>query len=273
MGNTSNKHEERVADVLEQTLEETAELLVVNPAAETVRELFDVAAGDGGHRSDARLLAPKRTLKDAFDDFLTASNAADLIEQDALAVRAADLLHNTLLVTDDAVFALVTLESQAAALAGEDDSFIDAVETSYRERWESADPHQLRTPPISRVRETLEEEIGAGTREDFDRILEALESTPDEQGVLDEVAVSLLVAARNNVLLYDISRWGEDVGIASKATFSRTKTRLEDHDLIDTEKVPIDVGRPRLRLQLGEQRLREADPAEFLAIVRDELAA
>ena len=81
------------------------------------------------------------------------------------------------------------------------------------------------------------------------------------------------MAARNEVLLYDISRWGEDVGIASKATFSRTKTRLEDHDLIDTEKVPIDVGRPRLRLQLGQQRLRDADPAEFLAIVQDELAA
>ena len=59
------------------------------------------------------------------------------------------------------------------------------------------------------------------------------------------------------MLLYDISRWGEDVGVASKATFSRAKSRLEDAALIRTEKVPIDVGRPRLRLTL---------PAEYDAL-------
>jgi predicted transcriptional regulator len=84
------------------------------------------------------------------------------------------------------------------------------------------------------------------------------------------VTISLLVAARNEVLLYDISKWGEDIGIASKATFSRTKTRLEDLGLIDTEKVPIDVGRPRLRLKLGDDRLREAD-ADQLADVAQSL--
>jgi len=81
--------------------------------------------------------------------------------------------------------------------------------------------------------------------------------------------VSLLVAAKNEVLLYDISKWGEDVGIASKATFSRTKTKLEDNGLIATEKVPIDVGRPRLRLQLGDDRLREASADELAAVSQD----
>jgi predicted transcriptional regulator len=49
------------------------------------------------------------------------------------------------------------------------------------------------------------------------------------------------------------------VGIASKATFSRTKTKLEDMGLIGTEKVPIDVGRPRLRLKLANDDLRNAE--------------
>ncbi len=31
--------------------------------------------------------------------------------------------------------------------------------------------------------------------------------------------------------------------------------------LIDTEKVPIDVGRPRLRLKIGDERLQEATTA------------
>ena len=83
--------------------------------------------------------------------------------------------------------------------------------------------------------------------------------------------IALLVAARNEVLLYDISKWGEDVGIASKATFSRTKSRLEDAGVITTEKVPIDVGRPRLRLQLGDQQLRDAAADDLAAAAADRL--
>jgi hypothetical protein len=67
-------------------------------------------------------------------------------------------------------------------------------------------------------------------------------------------------------LLYDISKWGEDVGLASKATFSRTKTDLEEAGVVATEKVPIEVGRPRLRLRLGDDRLRSADRDEFGAL-------
>jgi len=80
------------------------------------------------------------------------------------------------------------------------------------------------------------------------------------------------VAARNGDLLYDISRWGEDVGIASKATFSRTKTRMEESGVIATEKVPIDVGRPRLRLRLGDERLDVDDDREFARVARSMLA-
>jgi hypothetical protein len=85
------------------------------------------------------------------------------------------------------------------------------------------------------------------------------------------VTLSLLVAARNDVLLYDISKWGEDAGIASKATFSRTKTELEEQGAIETEKVPIDVGRPRLRLRLGDERLRAAAPGRLAAVAAEVL--
>jgi predicted transcriptional regulator len=90
---------------------------------------------------------------------------------------------------------------------------------------------------------------------------------------LDEVGLSLLVAAKHEQLLYDISRWGEDTGVASKATFSRTKTHLEEQGLIETEKVPIDVGRPRLRLILGNERLREAGTEELSSVARELLSA
>ena len=168
------------------------------------------------------------------------------------------------------MLALVEAGDRIAALTTEDSEFVDSARDVYDQQWDAATEFQLRTPPISRIRETLEADIGEQPRGDFDAVLGSLETARGNGDGLDEVTVSLLVAAKNEVLLYDISKWGEDVGIASKATFSRTKTKLEDNGLIATEKVPIDVGRPRLRLQLGDERLRTA-AADELAEISQEL--
>jgi len=105
---------------------------------------------------------------------------------------------------------------------------------------------------------------------DFDRALSAVEEY--DGAPVDEVAAALLVAAKHDQLLYDISQWGEEVGLASKATFSRTKNRLEETDILDTNKVPIDVGRPRLRLTLGPDGLAEATPEAVVETAADRLA-
>ncbi len=273
MGHTSSKHGPSVAEIFDATLTETAALFVVNPAEEMVAALIGVAGSYEGELPEIRLLGTERTIKKAFDDFLVASNAAELTEQGTLSLRTGKLSHNTVLLTEETVYALVTTDQHAAALASDEAAFINAVETAYQHKWDRGDPYKLRTPSISRIRETLEAEINEEIRTDFDRMLDTLETAEDVRGDLDEVTISLLVAAKNEVLLYDISRWGEDIGIASKATFSRTKTRLEDKGLIDTEKVPIDVGRPRLRLQPGDKRLEEADIPELVSIAHETLAS
>ena len=85
------------------------------------------------------------------------------------------------------------------------------------------------------------------------------------------MTLALLAGARHSELLSEISKWGEDVGLASKATFSRSKSDLEDVGIVETEKVPIDVGRPRLRLRLVED-LRGAPIPELVTTARDSLA-
>ncbi len=261
----SNLLETTIEDVLGTAFADVeGDLLVVDPSAGTVVALVETAVG----RSDLpnlSLFVDERVLKDVMDDFLVASRAADLVADGTLSIRTLpDRAENTLLVSEDRVVVLVTTGSNVAALSTDDEAFVDTVADTYREAFAAAETYELRTPPISRIRETMADEIGSDARADFDAMLEAIEGT---NGVLDEVTVSLLVAARNEVLLYDVSKWGEDVGIASKATFSRTKTRLEELGLIDTEKVPIDVGRPRLRLTLGDDRLIGTDVSDFPAIV------
>jgi hypothetical protein len=245
---------------------------VVDPTPAILRALVESGV-DADRPAPVRVLADRTVLKTVADDFTVATAAAELVDRGAIELRVADAdpaAGNALVVTDESVVAVVPMGERAAGLATDDDAFVgEAVET-YRRRFEAADAFTLRTPALSAVRASLEADLGDDVRADFDAVFESLDD--DDGPDLDEVVVSLLVAARNDVLLYDVSKWGEDVGIASKATFSRTKSELEDRGVIETEKVPIDVGRPRLRLRLGDDRLRDADPARLAPIAAELLA-
>ena len=264
----SNLLDVETEDILRDVFDEGSdELLVINPAADTIEELVDVATEYDGDLPSIRMLADERTLKDVMDDFIVASNAADLIDAETLTLRTDEALpENSLLVSDERVVSLVAAGDSVAGLMTEDDDFVETVIDAYDEAWEAADQFKLRTPPLSRVRTTLQDEISPDAEQDFESVLASLDTARGDGDGLDEVTISLLVAAKNEELLYDISKWGEDVGIASKATFSRTKTKLEETGIIDTEKVPIDVGRPRLRLKLGDDRLREAEADQLAGV-------
>jgi hypothetical protein len=268
MSTNSNLLEAQIEDILEAALSDTADdLLVVDPSEESIEALIDVASRFDGDLPTVRMLANDSKLKSVMNDFIVASNAADLVEAGSLVMHTADEdADNSLLVTRETVRAVVRAGDRVAALTTADDGFVETAFDTYYGMWESAPEFKLRTPPISKVRDSLDTEIGEASRGDFDSVLASLETARGDGDGLDEVTISLLVAAKNDVLLYDISKWGEDVGIASKATFSRTKTKLEDMGLIDTEKVPIDVGRPRLRLKLGDERLKRADTDQLASV-------
>ena len=271
---SSNLLGNEIEDILRSAFESAdGELLIVDPSADVIESLVELGPSFEGDLPPLKLLADESLLKDVMDDFLIASSAADLVENGDLEIRSLESdADNSLLVTGERVVAVVTADDRVAGLTTEDAEFVATAFDTYTERFEAADEYNLRTPAISRVRETMEASIGDGPRADFDTVLSSLETARGDGEGLDEVTITLLVAAKNDVLLYDISKWGEDVGIASKATFSRTKTRLEELGLIDTEKVPIDVGRPRLRLKLGDERLVGTD-AEGLASVAQSMIA
>jgi len=268
----SNLHEESVADLLQFALADAdGDVYAICPSRETIDDLVTVLDAVEAPPT-VHLLAPERTLKDVTEDFMVAGAAADLVEDEVLTIRTTETDSGTLLVDENVVVSVVSAGDMAAGLVTRDDAFVDRALARSRDRWEGADEYRLRTPPLSKVRDSLESDIGPENATDFDEVLSSLGTVRGDSG-LDEVTISLLVAAKNRELLYDISKWGEDVGIASKATFSRTKTKLEDMGLIDTEKVPIDVGRPRLRLLLGDERLEEADSSQLASVAQSVIAS
>jgi hypothetical protein len=259
--------------VIDSVLEaDPDEVFLINPSPAVIEMVIETLSRRGDDRP-VRLLAAEGVLKDAMEDFILASHAADLVEEGSLSMRVTALPQTSLLVMPDRVVSLVATGDTLGGLATDDEAFLDTVSEAYEDAWADAEEFSLRTPSITRVRTTLEESIGPDALEDFDSMLASVETARGSGDDLDEVTISLLAAAKNEVLLYDISKWGEDVGIASKATFSRTKTELEELGLIDTDKVPQDVGRPRLRLKLADERLADADAEELTNVAQSVLAS
>ncbi len=260
MSSTAAVLDQEFKEIIQSVLEETESLLLINPAPKVFREFVLTVSEVDDHLPDIQVLASPDVLKTVTDDFIVASQISDLIEQETLALRATtEISRNSLLVSDDQVVAFLAIDGKLSGLSSEDDEFVDNVRSTFNDEWETSNDFNLRTPPLSRVKKTLREEFGDEVEDDFMTVLDSVESVPGEENELDEVTIALLVGAKNNELLYDISKWGEDTGVASKATFSRTKTRLEDRNVIETEKVPIEIGRPRLRLLLVEDNLQNSE--------------
>ena len=238
--------------------------ILVDALIETLRNLDDPP--------EMNLLTTESVLKRVRDDFILASEAADLIENGTLSTRTSeDPFENILVVTEESVVSLVTAGEYTTGLLTTHEEFAGEATEKWSTRWDQAEEFALRTPARSRVEVTLGEEFGSEVEADFRVMLNAVETTCGD-GHLSGTDVCLLVAAKHELLLYDISKWSENVGVASKATVSRRKTYLEENGLIETEKVPIDVGRPRLRLLLGEDQLRGAESDELPAVAEQLLS-
>ena len=248
-------------DMVRRSMEESdgnLRLLQVSP--DVLSRYVRVMDEDGDSVAKVRALVGEGALKDVMDDFLVASAASDLIEQGTLELLSTsdDSRRSLVLVGDSEVMSFVDVGDDVGAVSTDDVEILERGSELFDSMWEDGNDFRIRTPPASRVTETLREEIGEETQEDFAGILDILETAKGDGDGLDEITVALLAAARNEVLLYDISKWGEDSGVASKATFSRKKTEMEDNGLIDTENVPIDIGRPRLRLKFADESLHDA---------------
>lgn len=214
-----------------------------------------------------RVVAPRGTLVNLRQQFIPGSRAAALVEADSLALREhPDAEAETPLIgTNGSVFAPLLLGGSAAIVRVEAGSFVETARSEIEELWNGGESFSLRTPGIDRLRESMTNEFGESVTEEFDAALAA--AAEELHGdAFDAVTASVIVAAANQNLHYDVSRWGEEIKLASKATFSRRKGQLEDAGVVTTEKVPVEMGRPRQRLLLTEEA-RETQEAEGTAAV------
>jgi hypothetical protein len=152
-------------------------------------------------------------------------------------------------VTAEAAYAFADVDGQELALEGT--AVPAGVRETCRDCRNVSKRFSLRTPPWSVVTATLTDTFRPEVCADFKTSIETLETLEDP--LVNEADSALLVAARHELLLYNLSNWAEDIQFYSKATFSRAKNKLEDLGIVVCEDVRMAVGRPRERLTLTEE--------------------
>ncbi|MFB6194116.1 MAG: DUF5821 family protein [Halobaculum sp.] len=228
--------------------------------------LLDTAVAAARRVGDAptvRVIASGGTLRSFRSRFRAAARAAELVDRGGLSFRAYDEWTATpALVGAETAYAPVIVGTARGVFPGADDSFAAAAYDQCDRHWDDASAFHLHTPPLSVVRETMAAEFGDSARDAFETALDTIDR--GSESAFDEVYAVLVIAGHEELLHYDVSKWGEDIGLASKATFSRKKNQLEEWGIIETEKVSVDVGRPRQRLLLTDE-YRERVETEGLA--------
>lgn len=242
-----------VSTVLEDA---TAPLYLVRPSAELLDHFITQAIDYDA--PPLHVVAAEPALKAIRNHFPRASQAADLVETDRLTLTSTvPEGWGTAVVTGKTAYAFAQVADHELVFETVD------VPTGLREICaESRDTGErfgLRTPSWSTVTTTLTDTFPPAICADFETMIEGLDELPESE--VNEVDSALLVGAGHELLLYDLSQWAEDIQLSSKASLSRAKSDLEELGVVTTEKVPIDVGRPRQRLLLTDAyaTLSEAD--------------
>lgn len=240
-----------VADILTDD-----ELLAVLPRPEGVRTLVGVLNEDADP-AEIRLLTPEATAKEIRREFVTATHLVDHIEAGTIEMRifsgAVEPRHTVFIGTERTTSVVWPPGETIAAVTTESEEFRTAVAPAYETMWTDAEEASFYTPGYTRLLQSLSEEFDTEMRDDVADALAAESTKRALNGSLDAVDVMVLVAARHGEQLYELSRWGERVGLASPATFSQAKLELEEQGVIETEKIPVDRGRPRQRLVSGPE--------------------
>lgn len=258
--------------------------LVVSADAAVLREtllavagLADAVADDADATDGApgcvRLCGHTAALDAATDEFRTAARAADLVGSGRLNLRAVDdrTLPSVVVAAGRALAPVPLPDGRAVALSTEEAAVVSAVRTAFAETAAAGDRYRLGAPAYTRLLGELEAEVGPTIREEFAAALDAPVIVRGPDDTLDEIDTALLLGARNRAQLYELSEWAESVGLASRATISSRKRRLEAVGLLATEKVATDVGRPRQRLVLADESLASVGVADLVRAARSVL--
>lgn len=246
---------ETVEDIsLSHIVDDGPELYVINPTTSLVDGLINAIGSTDSKSPDIQILSDKQRFSAIAQRFKIASQLADFVEQDVATIQTIqDYQRNSMLISVDRLSIFPATGEPSPAFTQSVENGLGDLMEMIDSDWEESTKYSLQTPPISRIVETMETDLGAAFKHDFESTLIDIDKIYTGGTEISITTIILLVAARNDLMFYDVGHWAERIGLASRATLSRKKRELEDAEAISTSKVKQEVGRPRMKLHLNEE--------------------
>lgn len=231
---------------------EGEKVFLLNPTFDVLAEIYDDGIPDS---TQLNVLLTGLTLSDINKDLYQAMIVSSLESNDSVFFRLVRNSNNQDNYMDipskntfisNTQFGIVVSFGVEGATVFYGESSEDKMESLFS-LWGDAEQNVLKYPPMNYIEQTLEE-ISEGAFDDF---MTALEYTFMEQE-LNRYHALAATGAIHNILVHDIREWINETNFGTPSAISRMKRQIEDEttELLDTDLVPVDVGRPRHRLVL-----------------------
>jgi hypothetical protein len=243
------------------------QFLLLDPAPRTIDAL--ARAFDAATLPHVDVVASEAVLRTVRRNFVLAIRVATAVAAERCRLQATDTEDlSTLFVSPQRVCVVVVVMDDTVTVRELPSAdWTTAFHTEARETFVDAEPYPLRTPTRDELLSANDSNLPAAFHEDFETAL-AVTASFDDPEAFDPVRTALVLAARHAALNYDVSRWGERLGVASSATFSRRKGQLEDADHLTTEEVSTGLGRSRQRLLLTDASWAALDDGGLAELLR-----
>jgi hypothetical protein len=154
-------------------------------------------------------------------------------------------------------------------------------------RFEAATPATVAMPPRSDLTAAAREMLDDRFATDLAAVLDALEyGELGRTGTVVDRTLLVALAARHDHLFRDLRRWvdgaqgagrersrdAERVAVAPSQELTDDRRALVRRGLVESIKVPMGPGRPKLRLRAVDEALLRARPCEVLSVLRGRFA-
>lgn len=232
-----------------------------------------VALEEADGVDEIAILTDSDTITELRELFFTTTRLVDYIQEGKIEIRAQPTHLQSLIITEDSVEATTGFpDADPTVVETTEESIVEDTIKTFDERFEEAEEVTFRKPGYSSLLDSLRQQFDDSLVEDFEEALRKAKEPERPSLEIDPVFVNILVGAYNEVSFYQLSRWSEDIGLASRAKFSRKKGELEEEGIIDYENIPRPVGRPRQRLLVGEAVADEESIEDIIATAIQDLS-
>lgn len=229
---------------LETTLENILDVVpttvhLINPAP-TVLKPFIYHAYTRETLPTTRIFASRETFDVVFEDFKTASKAAELANNHNIAFRTSTFTAPPTIVYDNTVVAIIQhylLEDTKPQLASD----IHEMVSNY---WDDTTTYEFTTPPLQTIYESITTTFGSDVLLDVKSIFDAADTHH-----LTPATLTLLIGIRHDYTLAEVIAWAESLTLTTRGTISRHRQQLENANLIESTPTATETrGRPPMTL-------------------------